>query len=46
MYNTGKSRIKLDLNPPAEEPVFVSIGKVADLKKWLNDTLQKGEEPL
>jgi DNA-binding LytR/AlgR family response regulator len=31
-----KSRLKLELNPPVKEMVFVSIDKVTDFKKWLD----------
>ena len=31
-----KSRLKLDLNPPVTEGIFVSIDKVTDFKKWVD----------
>ena len=31
-----KSRLKLELNPPVTESVFVSLDKVADFKKWVD----------
>jgi DNA-binding LytR/AlgR family response regulator len=31
-----KSRLKVELNPPVKEMVFVSIDKVTDFKKWLD----------
>lgn len=31
-----KSRLKLDLNPPVPESVFVSLDKVAGFKKWID----------
>lgn len=33
-----KSRLKLELNPPVPEGVFVSLDKVVDFKKWLDGT--------
>ena len=33
-----KSRLKLELNPPAPEGVFVSLDKVVDFKKWVDGT--------
>lgn len=32
----SKSRVKLELNPPTEEEVVVSIDKSGEFKKWLN----------
>jgi len=34
-----KSRLKLDLNPPASEDIFVSIDKVPEFKKWMDGEL-------
>ncbi len=31
-----KSRLKLELNPPITESVFVSLDKVVDFKKWVD----------
>jgi len=31
-----KSRLKLELNPPVPEGVFVSLDKVVDFKKWVD----------
>ena len=31
-----KSRLKLELNPPAPEGIFVSLDKVVDFKKWVD----------
>jgi DNA-binding LytR/AlgR family response regulator len=31
-----KSRLKLELNPPVPEGVFVSLDKVAEFKKWVD----------
>jgi DNA-binding LytR/AlgR family response regulator len=31
-----KSRLKLELNPPVPQGVFVSLDKVVDFKKWLD----------
>jgi DNA-binding LytR/AlgR family response regulator len=31
-----KSRLKVELNPPVKEMIFVSIDKVTDFKKWLD----------
>ena len=31
-----KSRLKLELNPPVTESVFVSLDKVPDFKKWVD----------
>ena len=31
-----KSRLKLELNPPVREDVFVSLDKVVDFKKWVD----------
>ena len=31
-----KSRLKLELNPPVPEGVFVSLDKVTDFKKWVD----------
>lgn len=31
-----KSRLKLELNPPVKEGVFVSLDKVTDFKKWID----------
>lgn len=31
-----KSRLKLELNPPVSEGVFVSLDKVVDFKKWVD----------
>jgi len=31
-----KSRLKLDLNPPQQDEIFVSIDKVPEFKKWLD----------
>lgn len=31
-----KSRLKLELNPPASDEVFVSIDKVVEFKQWLD----------
>jgi len=31
-----KSRLKIELKPPTQEEIFVSIDKVADFKKWLD----------
>lgn len=31
-----KSRLKLELNPPAREDVFVSLDKVTEFKKWID----------
>jgi DNA-binding LytR/AlgR family response regulator len=31
-----KSRLKLELNPPQQEEVYVSIDKVPDFKRWLD----------
>jgi DNA-binding LytR/AlgR family response regulator len=31
-----KSRLKLELNPPVKEMVFVSIDKVTDFKRWFD----------
>jgi DNA-binding LytR/AlgR family response regulator len=31
-----KSRLKVELNPPVKEMVFVSIDKVTEFKKWLD----------
>ncbi len=31
-----KSRLKLELNPPVNESIFVSIDKVPDFKKWVD----------
>ncbi len=31
-----KSRLKLDLNPPVQEGIFVSLDKVVDFKKWVD----------
>jgi len=31
-----KSRLKLELNPPVPEGVFVSLDKVVDFKKWID----------
>lgn len=31
-----KSRLKVELNPPVKEMVFVSLDKVTDFKKWLD----------
>jgi DNA-binding LytR/AlgR family response regulator len=31
-----KSRLKLDLNPPAPEEIYVSLDKVAEFKTWLD----------
>ena len=33
-----KSRLKLELNPPVPEGVFVSLDKVVDFKKWVDGT--------
>ena len=33
-----KSRLKLELNPPIPEGVFVSLDKVVDFKKWVDGT--------
>ena len=31
-----KSRLKLDLNPPQQDEIYVSIDKVPDFKRWLD----------
>lgn len=31
-----KSRLKVELNPPVKEMIFVSIDKVSEFKKWLD----------
>jgi DNA-binding LytR/AlgR family response regulator len=31
-----KSRLKLELNPPAQEDIFVSLDKVSEFKKWID----------
>ena len=31
-----KSRLKLELNPPTREDVFVSLDKVVEFKKWID----------
>jgi DNA-binding LytR/AlgR family response regulator len=31
-----KSRLKIELNPPAAKEVFVSIDKITRFKQWLN----------
>lgn len=31
-----KSRLKIELNPPASEDVFVSLDKVPDFKRWID----------
>jgi DNA-binding LytR/AlgR family response regulator len=31
-----KSRLKLELNPPYMDEVFVSLDKVTDFKEWLD----------
>lgn len=31
-----KSRLKLELNPPAQEDIYVSLDKVAGFKKWFD----------
>ena len=31
-----KSRLKLDLIPPSQEDIFVSIDKVPEFKRWLD----------
>lgn len=36
MYTTGKNRIKVDLIPPVEDLVFVSISRSSAFKHWLN----------
>lgn len=36
VYVYPKSRLKVELNPPVKEMIFVSIDKVVDFKKWLD----------
>ncbi len=36
-----KSRLKLELNPPVPEGVFVSLDKVVDFKKWVDGSMVK-----
>jgi DNA-binding LytR/AlgR family response regulator len=36
-----KSRLKLELNPPVPEGVFVSLDKVVDFKKWLDGRVEE-----
>jgi len=31
-----KSRLKIEINPPTSEEIFVSIDKSADFKRWMN----------
>jgi DNA-binding LytR/AlgR family response regulator len=31
-----KSRLKLELNPPAQEDIYVSLDKAADFKRWFD----------
>lgn len=31
-----KSRLKLELNPPVKDLIFVSIDRVPEFKKWLD----------
>ncbi len=34
-----KSRLKLELNPAAQDDIFVSLDKVTDFKKWIDGTI-------
>jgi DNA-binding LytR/AlgR family response regulator len=36
MYRLSSSRIKLSLNPPADEETIVSFHRLGDFRKWLN----------